>query len=367
MIKVIAFQRESHVAKDVLSLSVSARIIEALKYLEDNGLISYATITEKDPRSIQAVEWADVVIFSKHNSCEAIDIARYAKKRDVLIIYDIDDWVFDFPTYSGAQKINGKIDQIQKMIALSDTITVANKTLKRKMQTICNQVVLVPNGIYVEKYTNGDCINEERDNYPRRIVFTNADFLKLNKAKNMLMRALQEFFHFYPDYVLDFYGDPFPEMRSLPFLHFTNRMQYQDYMIALISGGYHFAITPLGGYEDEDSLFFNSCKNPFKYLNYGASGIPGIYSRTPIYENCVTQFKTGLLSDNTYVDWVDALATMANDQRLRNQIRKNAYEDIIDNFHIKYSAKVLESIINGDQMNEDVSICSKNMVHHCHV
>ena len=144
---------------------------------------------------------------------------------------------------------------------------------------------------------------------------------------------------------MDFFGDPFPEMYSMSFLHYTNRMSYQDYMIALINGKYHFSITPLGGVEDEENLLFNRCKNPFKYLNYGMARVPGIYSKTPIYQESIVDIETGVLVDNTKDSWLRAMDLMASDAELRKKIRRNAFYDVVENHHIKFSAEKLTSLL----------------------
>ncbi|CAB3776398.1 hypothetical protein LMG28688_00224 [Paraburkholderia caffeinitolerans] len=340
MKKVLALQRESHVALGVPSLSVAARITEVLGYMESIGALTFTAISENDECAAAGVEWADVLILSKHSSPNALELVRRARARGVRVIYDIDDWIFSFPKYSGGAAHRNKLELIHELISLSNVVTVANETLERKVRAFVPEPLLVPNGMWVERYVlPGSGAGHEA--LPPRIVFTNADFLKMQTAKDMLLTALQVFFLRHPDYVLDFYGDPFPEMFSLPFLHFTNRMPYTDYMRALVSGSYQFAITPLGGDEDAEAAEFNACKNPFKYLNYGAAQVPGIYSSASIYTGSVADGKTGILVENDFHAWVDALETIAGDATLRQRIRRDAFDDVMKHHHVSRSAEVL--------------------------
>lgn len=342
--RVIALQRESHVANGVLSLSVSARITEVLEYMQSKGMLVFASVSELDPVANRAIDWADVLILSKHSSIEAVRLAKKAKKNSVKIIYDIDDWIFSFPKYSAGNSQKNKLELIHELIDLADVVTVANDILLHRISEISPDAVLVPNGMWVEKYSNKTCKNVSNDLRPR-IVFTNADLIKMQSAKDMLFTALQVFFMKNPHYILDFYGDPFPEMHSLPFLHFTNRMPYEDYMKALVSGKYQFSISPLGSDEDLDAVGFNVCKNPFKYLNYGAAKVPGIYSSAAIYKNCISDGKTGLLVNNDYESWLNALESLSKDKELRSIIRKSAFDDVMSNYHVSQSAKVLSNIL----------------------
>ncbi|GAA6140484.1 glycosyltransferase [Hydrogenophaga sp. 5NK40-0174] len=344
-LKVLALQRESHVAPGVPSLSVAARVTEVLDYLNDRGIIDYTSISEADPAAENGVRWADALVLSKHSSREALALARQARAAGKRLVYDIDDWIFSFPSYSGAAAKNDKVSLIQEILSISDSISVANRRLQEKMREYVPLSHHVPNGIWVEKYARGLRADDAAAQAKGRIVFTNADFLKLQTSKEVLLTALQVFFLQNPQFTLDFYGDPFPEIVSLPFLHFTNRMPYDMYMQSLISGDYLFSITPLGASEDTTAAEFNACKNPFKYLNYGSAGVPGIYSASPIYTDCVVHGQTGWLVENTLDQWLEALKTLAFDPAVRQRIRVQAYEDVKRQHHIKASADALMPLL----------------------
>ncbi|MGE4317502.1 MAG: glycosyltransferase family 1 protein [Deferribacterales bacterium] len=348
MKKILVINRESLVARGVFSLSVDTRITDALDYLKDRGLIEFCVFSEHDPLVYKALDWCDVIFFSKHSSKLALDIMLEARKRNIRSIYDIDDWIFSFPDYSGGKSQSSKLENIKKLVAAANNVTVANKVLMDNINgKFCDNACLVPNGMYVEKYIDDVDFDNYKESEPPKIVFTNADFLKIRKSKNTILNVFQEFFYKHKDFRLIFYGDPFPEMTSLSFMHYTNRIPYYTYMRALFKGNYVCAITPLGGEEDSDCSFFNSCKNPFKYLNYGAAGVPGIYSNAEIYKDCVIDGKTGLKTDNTKEGWNRALDLMISDFSLRQKIRKNAFNDIMQNYHIRFSAEKFYALFSA--------------------
>lgn len=345
-VKVLALQRQSLVADGVPSLSVTARVTEVLDYLEYLGKVEYASISENDPCASLALVWADVLILSKHNSLAALGLAQLARSKGLRVIYDIDDWIFSFPTYSGGRAVKNP-SFAQEIIALANVVTVANAELLKRLPHVMPEAkpILMPNGMWVERYCRPDVVTQEAT--APRVLFTNADFLKVQSARDGILSALHVFFARHPGYVLDFFGDPFPEMFSLPFLHFTNRMPYENYMHAIVAGNYQFSITPLGAEEDKESADFNTCKNPFKYINYGTARIPGIYSKADIYNTCIQHGQTGLLVGNDFEKWLDILELMACDFDLRERIRRQAYNDVMENFHVRKSAEVLEEAING--------------------
>lgn len=341
-IRVAVIQRNSLVAEDVFSLSVSVRIIEALAYLESQSVLEYLTFMEDDPNAEKLIDWAQIILLNKHSSLRAYELVQYASSLKTPIIYDVDDWIFSFPDYS-AHGLNKGANFTLDIIGLSNVLTVANNELLKKVPFEIPGItpVLVPNGIWVERHIEHLKTVVDLKTESNQILFTNADFLKFKNAKSEILTALQVFFKNHPEYTLNFFGDPFPEMFSLPFLHFTKRMSYVEYMNCIIAGGYKFAICPLGGKEDEDSSQFNSCKNPFKYINYGLAKIPCIYSKSDIYMNSVTDLETGLLVDNNYDSWSNALELFSRDTDLRHRVGLNSYEDIKLKYHIKNGAKIL--------------------------
>jgi len=344
--RVLILHRESLVAPGAPSLSVSARISEVLDYLASRGGIEHCSVSENDTCIERAVAWADVMVLSKHRSARALALVKLAKQLGKGVIYDIDDWIFSFPSYSGGAA--GKAcDYSMEIIAQCDCVTVANQMLMERIPRVAPNAKLayLPNGMWVERY--GPSVPKVgRARHAPRIVFTNADFLKVQESKDAILSALNVFFMRHPDWVLDFFGDPFPEMFSLPFLHFTNRMPYQDYMRAIVSGDYMFAITPLGAEEDADSVDFNACKNPFKFINYGVARIPGIYSSAKIYLDCVEHGKTGLLVENEFEAWLDAMEQYAASPELRLAVSDSAYEVVMRDFHVRDGAEVFMALLD---------------------
>jgi len=343
--RVLILQRESLVAAGAPSLSVSARISEVLDYLASRVGIEHCSVSEGDLCVERAIRWADVMVLSKHRSERALVLVNLAKRQGKGVIYDIDDWIFSFPSYSGGAGVGAR-DFSLEIIAQSDYVTVANQVLMERVPQVAPQAELtyLPNGMWVERYGSRVSDLEQRGQAPR-IVFTNADFLKVQSSKDAILSALNVFFLRHPGWVLDFFGDPFPEMFSLPFLHFTNRMPYQEYMRAIVSGAYMFAITPLGAGEDASSAEFNACKNPFKFINYGVARIPGIYSSAKIYVDCVEDGKTGLLVENELDAWLHAMELYAASPELRRSVSDSAYEVVMDHFHVRAGAEVFMKLL----------------------
>ena len=343
---VLVVQRHSLVAGADFSLSVHARIIEAMDWLRDQGMIQYAVCGEQDESISRVLRWADAVMFSKHFSDRAIAIAREARHSECLTLLDLDDLVTAFPSYSGGAA-NREQAEFETMLGLADYVTVANSRLMESILPLRGDCVLAPNGMYAEKYPSPLMA----DAYPPRCVFTNADYLKIHVFKRDFIRLLQDFHDAHPEVGMDFFGDPFPELASLPFVHYTRRIPYAEYMHCLARNGYCFALTPLGAEEDAESLLFNRCKNPFKFLNYGIAGVPGIYSDCDIYRDCVEHKRTGLLAKNTYDEWYASMELLLADARLRDTIRNYCYQTVCSEYHIRHAALQFHALLQGGKFS----------------
>jgi GT2 family glycosyltransferase/ADP-heptose:LPS heptosyltransferase len=114
---------------------------------------------------------------------------------------------------------------------------------------------------------------------------------------------------------------------------------YQHYAQRLPHSQVHFTLTPLLPNR------FNRAKSPIKYLEFGISGIPGIYSQLEPYHQVVKPQETGIVvSDNTK-DWVDAMSRLIEDDNYRQSIAQNAKQDVQNNYllpqHLDKWEKVL--------------------------
>ena len=78
------------------------------------------------------------------------------------------------------------------------------------------------------------------------------------------------------------------------------------------------AIAPL-----EDDAF-TRCKSDLKYLDYGALGIPGVFSDVRAYRDTVRHRETGLLAANEPEAWAGALEEIVSDGALRARLGEAA-------------------------------------------
>jgi glycosyltransferase involved in cell wall biosynthesis len=105
------------------------------------------------------------------------------------------------------------------------------------------------------------------------------------------------------------------------------------------------AIAPL-----EDDAFTRG-KSDLKYLDYGALGIPGVFSDVRAYRDTVRHRETGLLVANEPAAWAEALEEIVSDGALRARLAEAAAHDVHGHRMLRTQAMrwtdAIETIVPG--------------------
>lgn len=334
--RILVANRPSNVASSYVSRSISARLLEPLHYLRDAGTADFLVDFPSELRKIYTPDW---IFFNKAIDNDSLEYALEAKMQGARILYDVDDHVLAYPAYSGAKPTQANIDVILKFLSLSDIVSVANPRLLKIYKPLCSNIQLLPNGIYTERYASTSPV--AREDSKLRIGMVNADFLKIVNFKQEWLQAIDAVRDRYPDIEFMYYGDFPPDELGLQDWHWLGSVDFETYRRSLFTGIFDIGLVPLGGKEDEGSYEFNLCKNPFKFIEFGAAGIAGVYSRVPIYETVIDDGVHGRLVENQRDAWIKAIATFVDNPDGRRKLVENAALRVEDELHIKYAASAL--------------------------
>lgn len=341
--RLLIVQRVSLSHATLRSRSIAARFGPLLDYMQRSGLIVWDEMLESDikPNDLKSYQ---AILLNKHTSSKGLDIIKAAKDLGVRAIYDLDDWILDLPSYSVTNLDEDVLSNIVQMIRLADTVTVSNTVLQSKLKYLKDDTLVLPNGF------DHDAIPVDPQRYqeasPPKILFSNTDGIKLVTYRKAFIQQLIDFMEQFPQVTLDFWGDHFPELGRIPRVCERGFNPNKSYKQSIKDQGYLFAVVPLGGQEDPDTLFFNSCKSCIKYIDYGSLGIPGIYSDTPVYAQAVKHGQTGLLVKNTGDHWLQAMVTLYQSKDLRHRIRLASHVDCTTHYGVEKVAQKFLSVIN---------------------
>lgn len=130
-----------------------------------------------------------------------------------------------------------------------------------------------------------------------------------------------------PEIRFEFIGSISDKLRSLNSVQwFPGFSDYAKFLSFKMSRNWTVGLAPL--MESE----FNAAKTNNKFREYGGCSIPGIYSDTSPYVECVSSEDTGLLVENSVESWVDAIKKLVDDKNLHERIKKEAFAFIDSNY-----------------------------------
>ncbi len=341
--RLLVVQRTSLSHGKLKSRSIGARFGPLLNYMARHQLMHWEMILEEEITEDDLKRF-DAILLNKHSSAKGIALIELANHKGLTTIYDMDDWILDLPSYSVTNLDEDILANVVKMLKSVDTVTVSTEQLKTRLKYIRPDTVVIENGFDHEGLNYHHAARQESDQ--PKILFSNTDGIKLVAHRKAFFEQLIAFQQQYPEVLIDFWGDQFLEMSSIPRLTDKGFLDNIAYKESIRDAGYWFAIVPLGGAEDEVSYQFNACKSSIKFIDYGSLGVPGIYSNTPVYHNVIQDGETGLLVNNQANEWGGALEKMLNNKALRQNISDAAYQHATENFGLASIAQRFLNVIS---------------------
>lgn len=286
---------------------------------------------------------ANIVIMEMLSSNTMVDTC---KNMGAKVIYEADDAVLD--TYGRERKNLMTVDESFRSSAIEtirkcDALTVATPTLKKSYERYTDAPIYVlPILMDFDYYADVMLLDmPERNTDEIRIGWfgSKGHYEDLKMVIPALKRVLDEV----PEAKFVYAGfggmesdslvqqtlhgeDWFEEIprerrefyQMAPAEYWKYRHRFMDIDVA---------ISPL--IDDE----FNKAKSPTKFLEYAALKTPAVMSPT-VYGDIVKHNKTGLIA-KTEKDWYNHIKALVVDEKKRQQIAENAYEDVFDNYNIE--------------------------------
>lgn len=277
-------------------------IFSAMEYLEKFYNISHVGVECKD------VTWpdligADVIIFQRNTECFDLKILRIAKLLKKKIIYDIDDFLLGLPERYGelANYHNAphRISNIKKFLNLADIVKAGSPQLAQnlsKYTSVKLKVFPLPNAqeyFLPVKHSSDGIVRIAIILTQDFVEFINLIFLPALKYLARRYRNNAQFIIFGKSSDISFCET---NMIFVPFMDYQEYIKYFSNMTCDIGVAY---------LKDD---FFTRCKTNNKFREFSARGVAGVYSKMPVYSDCVQHGETGLLADNTPEAFSEAIS-----------------------------------------------------------
>ena len=293
--------------------------------MAEKGLLQYRFRDEEGLEDAD-IYWADTIIAMR---CCSIVVALQlylarAHSKTILSFWDDDFLAIPPSSLSYAHFSKPSIKRwFHKILSLSDAIIVINESLGKKLQAVANKPTIIqPMGI--DAIVDAPPQFESADNFVLGFAGSadHADALQ-----TIIMPALEQLWAAGAQFRFEVIGSRRPI--SGRFQHMIKCIpatkNYADWLILRNKLNWHATLAVLPASEFHSHKFYN------KLVEFGAAGIPCVYSNVAPYKGVVRNGEEGILCDTTPEAFAAAI-TRLFDPQLRNHVAQTSWQ-FVRNHH----------------------------------
>ncbi|MBN7777454.1 glycosyltransferase [Nitratireductor aquimarinus] len=313
--------------------------------LERAGVLRWRLLQEHS-WDLNDIRGADVVIFCRNQSVDAYSAVLLAKHEGKKIIYEVDDNFFEIPLNTSLAEIHRRpifLHTMRRFFELADVTRVYSAKMADLALSFGAKVH------HTKAYFDDSIIKDvpiERSSDKIRIAFASGrspDPL----TEQALEQAIIDIIKTHPKKVeVHYWRSPSSLLRGYPQVKVNaGTADYNNFIRKFYASGYDIGLAPL-----LDTVFYQSKTNS-KYREYGGCGVAGVYSNVAPYTDCVKSDLNGIIVDNTYIGWRNAILKLVENESLRQSIAANALADVKEKYSyngfVKDWYKSLQIAINA--------------------
>lgn len=290
---------------------------------------------------IDRVSQADIVIIQRDFPRFLDDyeqILALAHNENKPVIFDLDDLLFELPE-DHPDRYNHIFSQsllptLQALIE-ADLVTVPSMFLRNYILQFNSNVFMLQNYLNDHLWSLRSPHEVTSPDLPIIVGFmgghSHIPDLKI------LIPVISNLAGHYGDRLeFHFWGiPPTSDLHSLPqtYWHSEEIFNYPKFVAYFQTQRADIFIAPLV------DNYFNNCKSTIKYLEYGAMGAPGVFSRVEPYSRVITHGENGFLASTTE-EWIDYLSRLIDSPQLRIAMATKVQEDIRENWLLTKNASL---------------------------
>lgn len=270
------------------------------------------------------------------------------------IVTEIDDWVFDLPSYNlahGAFQPNSDYEKTAyQQLQMSDYLICSTEFIKENLLKVFpdKNVFVVKNSIDFDIYDNLEPSKtfETKKDGVIRIGYTGCGNHSgdLELVKEPILALLSEFENL--EFILPMPFESWADVEHPRVLN-ANRWVSLDKYPSMIKGWeMDIGIAPLMDHNG------NRAKSNLRWLEYSALKIPTVASNIYPFKNSIKDGKDGVICKNDSNSWYEALKGLILDKGRRASIGENAYKKVKKDYNMDDVSKSYLSILKGIKDNE---------------
>lgn len=341
------------VIAELLIPTLTIGIIRPFIGLEKKNIIELK-IKKPGRISNRDIKWCDIGLFCRSQSEKEYTVLLRLKEFNKKIIYDIDDNFFQIPTHTSVGAVHGSSENLfnlEMFLRLSDLVTVYSRGMLDEVKHYNDNVKLLKcyfDDSILASVDKDACTKKVKIAYATGRAPDEQVESNLNLALSRICKKHES------EVEIHFWRAPNKMLKNFSCVKQNPTIQnYDSFIKFFYSSGFDIGLAPL-----VDDVFYNSKTNN-KYREYGGCGVAGIYSKVPIYEDCIDDYKNGLLVKGSGAnDWFEAIEILIQNQALREKIALSAQVDINKNYRFTEAVKVWSKLlkeINQSNTTDDVT------------
>ena len=285
----------------------------------------------------------DLVIFQRQYAQDVYDAAVRMKKNGIKLVYEIDDNLFDIPSWNPAYKTLGS-PTVQKglraFLELVDVVFVTNNSMQKIYAPYCKKIYVLPNSINYDVIYPNTKNNQKKDvvcwqgssTHERDVGIIKNCLKNLGKDSDIILKMWSGFTQ------REKIGSVRKPVFDIPGSETLQLVPFDSFFQMFAQVGTSIGLAPLTANK------FNKCKSNLKFLEYTALDAVTVASSFGPYGDTIENRVTGILvSDNT--QWYPAVRELLEDKDLYKSILKNAKEFVRSEYNIESNYKLWQTAI----------------------
>jgi len=301
-----------------LIASVKVGVLNCLKLLEEENKCNVKFVETLHIKA-KHIRWCDILITVRGCEYSTLKIVKAAKKNGRLVLYYLDDDLLNVPIGTSCPQwyLNQVVQKnLKEIMSYSDALWGVNDKIKEKYLQYCGGKKWITNKVPIS--ISKTIFN--KNNRDNKVKFLYAGSVSHEDiVQKILSPVIRDISNNYFDKVdFTFLGSN-SGIENSSNVHNLNIIEnYDEYRNFVENGNFNVGLAVV---ETDE---FYQCKYYNKFLEYTSVGCVGIYTDSKPYTYVIKNGNNGILCENTYTGWYNAIESLINNLDIREKCFINA-------------------------------------------
>lgn len=291
--------------------------------------------------------WADVAVYQREANEYSLRMVKEMQRVGIPLVFDLDDLLIEVPEFSSVyEHALRSRENLLEILRLADIVTVTEYRLAENIKEINPKVRIIPNCADPLPFSNG-----HDDQGVVSLLVASSDTVRVDFIRDVLLSVKSELGS---KIEIIGIGPPGEWLRKKGVaVQVHPNMPYDEFKKFVSEIKNAIGLIPL------DNSEFSSCKTPIKFIEYSLGSVPSICSNVPTYADYVIHENTGILVENSYDAWFDAVMDLTASAAKRTTIVDAAIADCLEKFSMSRSAEAW-NILFDELVDKEKSSAQKS-------